>query len=54
MSKDQHNRTRQTKNAEAGDTEKNVTHMHHAGIAEHPVESLLRDCYQSDIDDVTQ
>ena len=38
----------------AGDAEKNVAHVHHAGIAEHPIEPLLRDRDQPDVDDVAE
>ena len=36
----------------ARDTEKNVAHVHDAGIAEHPIEPLLRDRDKADINDV--
>ena len=38
----------------AGDAEENVTHVHHARIAEHPIEALLRDGDQPDVDDVAE
>ena len=34
--------------------EENVTHVHHARITEHPIEPLLRDRDQADIDDVAE
>ena len=41
-------------NVRAGDPEKNVAHVHHARIAEHPIEPLLRDRDQSDVNDVPE
>src|SRR5205085_3271688 len=38
----------------ARDTEKNVAHVHDARITEHPIEPLLRDSHEPDIDDVTE
>ena len=35
-----------------GDAEENVTHVHHARIAQHQVELLLRDGDQADVDDI--
>ncbi len=36
----------------ARDSEEDVAHVHHARIAEHPIEPLLRDRDQADINDV--
>ena len=38
----------------AGDSEKNVAHVHHARVAEHPIEPLLGDCDQADVNDVPE
>ena len=38
----------------AGDPEKNVAHVHDAGIAEHPSEPALRDRDQTNVNDVRQ
>ena len=38
---------------ETRDAEKNVAHVHHTRIAKHPIEPLLRDRDQPDVDDVT-
>ena len=38
----------------ARDSEKDVAHVHHARIAEHPIEPLLRDRDQADVDDIAE
>ena len=38
----------------ARDPEKDVAHVHHARITEHPIEPLLRDRDEADVDDVAQ
>ena len=38
----------------AGDAEKNVAHVHDAGVTEHPIEAALRNRDQADVDDVAQ
>ena len=50
----QNRRTGSAENIRTGDAEKNVAHVHDAGIAEHPIEPALRDRDQTDVDDVRQ
>ena len=38
----------------ARDSEKDVTHVHHARITEHPIEPLLCDRNEADVNDVAQ
>ncbi len=38
----------------AGDAEEDIAHVHDAGVAEHPIEFLLRDRGQADVDDVAE
>src|SRR4029077_2325201 len=52
--KHENRRTRSAENIRTGDAEKNVAHVHDAGIAEHPIESALRDREQTNVDDVRQ
>src|SRR5205085_5346965 len=54
MSEDQCSRASRSKNVRARDAEKNVAHVHHAGIAKHPIELLLRDRDEPDVDDVPE
>jgi len=54
MSEHQYSRAGDTKNAGAGDAKKNVTHVHHARITEHPIEPLLGNCDEADVNDVSE
>ena len=36
----------------ARDPEKNVAHVHHARVTEHPIEPLLRERDEADVNDV--
>ena len=38
----------------AGNSEKNVTHVHHARVTQHPVEPFLSDRDQANVDDVPE
>src|SRR6266699_4843268 len=54
MSEHQHSRTGHTKNAGAGNAEKDVAHVHHARITKHPIEPLLSNCNQPYVNDVPE
>src|SRR5437870_13788002 len=54
MSEYQHSRTGHTKNASTGNPEKDVAHVHHARVTEHPIEPLLGDCNQPYVNDVPE
>ena len=54
MSEHENNCASRAEDVGARDSEKNVTHVHHARVAEHPVEPLLRDRDQADVNDVPE
>ena len=54
MSEHQNGRASHTKNASTGNAEKDVAHVHHARVTEHPIEPLLGNCDQADVNDVPQ
>src|SRR5438132_6355967 len=43
-----------SKNVRARDSKKDVTHVHHARITEHPIELFLRDGDESDVNNVAE
>src|SRR4029434_3663857 len=51
MGEHQQGGTIQADDVGARNPEKDVAHVHHARIAKHPIESLLRDRDEADIDD---
>src|SRR5207302_9706764 len=50
----QQRRAIRSEQSSAGDPEKNVTHVHHARIAEHPIEALLRDRDKPGVNEVAE
>src|SRR4029077_14565274 len=54
MSKHQNNGARRGENSGARNSQENVTHVHHARVAQHPVEPFLRDGNETNVDDVTE
>src|SRR5947207_4018808 len=54
MRENQHGRAIRSEQSAAGDPEKNVTHVHDARVAKHPIESLLRDRDQPDVNEVAE
>ena len=53
MREHQNNSARRAENAGAGDPKKDVTHVHDTRVTEHPIEPLLRDGNQPDVNDVS-
>ena len=54
MSKDKRYRAVNTDRVGACDPEKNIAHVHHARVTKHPIEPLLRDRYQADVNNVAE
>ena len=52
VGKHQHSRAVQPDQVQTCDPEEDVAHVHHARVTQHPIEPLLRDCDQTDVNDV--